>query len=554
MPIAKFQMDDGRIARFEVPEGTTPEQAQSMMQEHFAPTKQPEQPKPEQSWGDVVSNAAGSAIPSTWNLVKGLGHAVIHPLDTAGTALDLAAGGLRNALPESLVNSIDSIDPNAIEGQKAQELASLVGHQYKKDYGSISGLKEKISSDPAGIITDVATLLTGGGGAVTKLPKLGAIGETMVKAGTVIDPLANTLKLGSKGLGLAGSAAQKGLGMTTGAGAASIEEAYGAGKQGGLRAEQFTQNLRRDVPKTDVLDLVDANIQAMGKAKSDAYKAGMSGINSDKTVLSMDKIGEDIANAYGQVTYKGQIKNAKGAEVLKKISDTVGDWKELNPTEFHTAEGLDALKQSVGGIVESIPFEEKTAKMVGNNIYNSIKSEITKQAPAYAKTMKEYQEASELMKEIRQTLSNKPNASVDTQMRKLQSLMRNDVNTNYGNRIDLVKQMEQQGGQSVIPSLAGQSLSTWTPRGLQSATTIPTALGAAAAGGFGLGAAMIPLASPHIMGEASFKAGQIAKLLKQGGDGVNDILDSVGGNPTILNNYLYQAGNKDQLAEQLRRK
>lgn len=31
MPIARFQMPDGRIARFEVPEGTTPEQAQSMM-------------------------------------------------------------------------------------------------------------------------------------------------------------------------------------------------------------------------------------------------------------------------------------------------------------------------------------------------------------------------------------------------------------------------------------------------------------------------------------------------------------------------------------------
>lgn len=35
-------MEDGRIARFEVPEGTTPEQAQTMMQAHFAG----EQPKP----------------------------------------------------------------------------------------------------------------------------------------------------------------------------------------------------------------------------------------------------------------------------------------------------------------------------------------------------------------------------------------------------------------------------------------------------------------------------------------------------------------------------
>lgn len=40
MPIAKFQLEDGRIARFEVPDGTTPEQAQTIMAAHFA------QPKP----------------------------------------------------------------------------------------------------------------------------------------------------------------------------------------------------------------------------------------------------------------------------------------------------------------------------------------------------------------------------------------------------------------------------------------------------------------------------------------------------------------------------
>ena len=31
MPIARFEMPDGRVGRFEVPEGTTPEQAQALI-------------------------------------------------------------------------------------------------------------------------------------------------------------------------------------------------------------------------------------------------------------------------------------------------------------------------------------------------------------------------------------------------------------------------------------------------------------------------------------------------------------------------------------------
>jgi len=47
MPIARFQMDDGRIARFEVPEGTTPEQAHAMMAAHFAPSEPAPQTTPD---------------------------------------------------------------------------------------------------------------------------------------------------------------------------------------------------------------------------------------------------------------------------------------------------------------------------------------------------------------------------------------------------------------------------------------------------------------------------------------------------------------------------
>jgi len=43
MPIARYQLEDGRVARFEVPEGTSPEQAQTLGSEFFAAQQQPAQ-------------------------------------------------------------------------------------------------------------------------------------------------------------------------------------------------------------------------------------------------------------------------------------------------------------------------------------------------------------------------------------------------------------------------------------------------------------------------------------------------------------------------------
>lgn len=58
MPIARFQMPDGRIARFEVPEGTSPEQAQALMEAHFAEAK----PQPSQSMLQAAQREAQAGL------------------------------------------------------------------------------------------------------------------------------------------------------------------------------------------------------------------------------------------------------------------------------------------------------------------------------------------------------------------------------------------------------------------------------------------------------------------------------------------------------------
>lgn len=301
-------------------------------------------------------------------------------------------------------------------------------------------------------------------------------------------------------------------GIGTHTGGEGLRIAAKSGMAGGKKAADFADNLRGNVPIQDVLDTAKSNLQAMTAAKSAEYRKGMAGVSNDKSVLSFNGIDNAISTAAKVSTFKGQVKNTKAADIQKKIAKEVTKWKALDPAEFHTPEGLDALKQKIGGLVESIPFEDKTARMVGRNIYNSIKSEISKQAPVYTKVMKDYSEASSLITEIEKTLTGRSKTSVDTSIRKLQSLMRNNANTNYGNRLNLAKQLEQQGGNEIMPALAGQSLNSLTPRGLGGAVAGVTGVGGIAAWN-PLAIPALALQSPRLMGELAYGTGSAARLV-----------------------------------------
>jgi hypothetical protein len=333
------------------------------------------------------------------------------------------------------------------------------------------------------------------------------------------------------------------LGLTTGAGKESITKAFEAGQRGGEAAEQFRANISGRADPTEVLSLAKANLDEMNRLKQTEYRSGMVNIKKDKTVLDFADIDKALENAFNRVTYKGQVKNAKAAERITEVQQDVAQWKSLDPNEFHTPEGLDALKQKIGDTLESVPFEQKTARAAISEIYNSVKSSIQKQAPTYANTMREYSVASEQIREIERALSLGKGASVDTAMRKLQSLMRNNVQTNYGSRTKLAQQLETAGGQEFMPGLAGQALSSVTPRGLQTATAIPT--GALAYGIGGLPSAGLSLlaASPRAVGEAAYGAGAL-------GRGIGGVTRRA---PFIIDprtfNALFQAGQIQGLTE-----
>ena len=530
--------DDGTSHQYAgVPDKVTPEQVhQRATQEHGKAITNIDggnaQPKPERSWGDVAGSAVQNLIPSTGRVIGGVAEAVMSPVKTAKSLVDLGAGAIQNALPESLVNAIGADKPS-------QEMASKVGQFYKERYGSMPGFKEALATDPAGVAADAASVLTGGSLAAARVPGMSRLAEGLKRSASAVDPLANVARGAGAITRGAGSTAAALLGNTTGAGSEAIKQAYSAGRAGGSKADEFSGNMRGNVPMTDVLDAAKADLSVMQKMKSAEYNSNMASVRGSKEVIDFSGINKSLADAKAKVMYGSQVKNPQAAQALSSIQKEVGDWNKLDPAQYHTPEGMDALKQKIGGIVESIPFEAKTARMVGNDVYNSVKSEITKQAPEYAKTMKDYVAASDQIKEIERALSLGQKSSVDTAMRKLQSLMRNNVNTNYGNRQALARQLEQMGGKDLMPALAGQALNSPTPRGLQSLGTTG-AIGATAALGNPSALGLIPLQSPRLVGEAALAAGKVARASRVGADALQRIPGVNKVDPRILANALYQ--------------
>lgn len=512
------------------------------------------------SWSDVPFRAIANVPKSAYEFGSGIAHAVTHPIETGGNVLDIAVGELRKLTPQKILDYLDKIDPNAASGKKAEVMADAVNKFYKDRYGSVDGFKEAVASDPIGVMSDLSAIFSGGS---TLAGKVGATGTKVAGvlenqaniagkgtlagklnqstaniysgAGKAADVVSNTLEKAADltnpitAIGKAvGTVGKNVLGMSTGVGGENISRAAKAGLEGD---KSFIQNLNKEVPFTQPLEDAKYNLDVMRQNKNAQYRSGIVDIKGDKSILDFNDINEYLDKAYKENRHGTKIKNESTQEHLDRIRSVIDDWKNDDPSIYHTPEGLDALKQKVGSEIDKIPPNDKNSLRVANNIYNSIKGTIVKQAPKYSEVMSDYANASENIREIEKALSLGDKASADAALRKLQSITRNNVNTNYGQRLSLAEQLEKEGGRPFINALAGQSMSSPVARGLAGTLEGVTGLAGLTNPAY-LGA--IPFQTPSLVGRGLYYGGQLAAPVVKGANvlGVNPA------NLNLLSNFL----------------
>jgi hypothetical protein len=479
-------------------------------------------PPPEgKAWSDVATQAYTNAPQSALNFAKGLYESITNPKQTLSSISDLMQAGLSKVIPESM------IDPNAQPAIGRGKVAGeAMAEHFKERYGSAEGFKEALSKDPVGVASDISTVLSAGSmgaGTIAKIsekagyrvPQLVATEKALETAAKYTNPLTAVTAT-------AGLVGKPTLGLLTGTGSENIANAAKAGFQGD---KTFVQNLRGEAEMTQALDNAKHNLSVMRENRNNAYRSGMVDISNDKTILSFDDIDKAIAKAKKEVVKGNIIKDEEAFKHLNKIEEKINEFKNGPADLHHTPEGLDDLKQAIGNLNQTLPFGLTNTNRVGSDIYNSVKGTIVKQAPKYSEVMKDYAQSSDQLSEIERGLSLGKRASADTALRKLQSLTRNNVNTNYGQRLDLAKQLEAEGGRPFISALSGQALSSGMARGLAGGVEGATIL-SSLANPYAL--ALLPFQTPRVVGEGLYAGGRVAK-------GLSNIADVTGLNPRNAN-------------------
>ena len=454
----------------------------------------------EMSGLDVAASAASNYLPSLGGVVVDIYEAITNPIDTAHGLVKIAAGALQSSMPDDFVQAVG-------EDTASKDTWNAVAEFYANRYGSMDGFKEAVATDPASVMMDAATVFTAGSGIGTKAGLPAKVTSKINTAARLIDPISGSysaIKLAKK---IVGQATMNVLGLTTGAGSTPVKAAYQAGKEGGKKSKQFTEQMRGNADQLDMLKIAKQNLENFKNQRSNAYKEEAAKLGQDAAILNFNGIKDTIAKTFENFTFKGIWKNKDQQQAFNAAVKEIDQWERLG-AEYHTPMGLDALKQRVYAIAKQADGSINPAV---TSIYHGIKKTIADQAPLYENMMLDYSKTSEKIIDIEKTLSLTDKASKDTAMRKLQSLMRDNVQTNYGQRTKLGTQLEA-NGQPFMAGLAGQTMSELAPRGL---ARVPAGVAVA---GTGLNPAAITAAvpyflstSPRVVGESAHAAGQISR-------------------------------------------
>ena len=475
---------------------------------------------------DVVSNTPRSIA----NLFQDAIYPFLNPVETAKSMKDLGVG-------------VYSLMTDG--GEPEEAVAEALGQYFKDRYGSVEAFQNSFRTDPAGVVSDVAGLVTGGAtlaakGASKSAQVAAKAGKEQMaqKAQTVSDALSRTANVasttdpltaipeatskvlgmlgGNRLLSAGGNVASEILGRTTGVGPDAVSEAFTASKAGGDTRTAYFEALRNP-DRLETAQLAKNSALQIRREAKDVYNRqkaslGLGDINYDfgggRLKIKQLRERENLSGKKGQP--RGALSDEAKAEIKAVLADvgrSVG-----NPADRNLA-GLDdaivRLNATYGDLKTGAAraYHQELKQTMLGEMRGSV-------GDGYDQVLVPYHETQQLLDQFDTELKVGGDRNLNQMYRGLLRSLRSNVNTNFGESANLLRQLDSANPASPITArLAGETLTPGMPSGLMGQTTafgsgILTAMNAPA---------MLPVAlaasSPRVVGETIGAAGSAAGIL-----------------------------------------
>jgi len=255
-----------------------------------------------------------------------------------------------------------------------------------------------------------------------------------------------------------GKALKQVLGKTTGAGDVAIADAFKAGQN----AEKvFLDKMKGSIDAEGLERKVQNNFDKIKKARNMTYDDDITRLKQATYNKKLD-INPVINDVKAIIRQEGggaeYLVDDDTARVLSKTKETLNNF--YKDKSRHNLEGFDNLKKAL----QNINTREGTnAERVKTQITNSVKGQILKQSPEYKAINDLYARDTELLNDLKKVFSLNRNANSETVLRKIQSTARNNANTDWSYRAQLLKKLDPAG--EIQKEISANALNTWTPRG-----------------------------------------------------------------------------------------
>ena len=456
------------------------------------------------SWGDALRGAVTNAVPSTGGLVKSTWDAVTHPKATVGALSDLATGAVSQA------KGALGVQQDPAEKAKDEQLLNVLEDHYKNVYGSAKGFKQALSTDPASIAMDAATLF-GGAGAAAKGAGFAGTAGALAKAASAVDPIQNALRVAS----IAGTpikAAARFAGSSSGMSPylQKIAAAAGATTDPLKRAayEAFASG------KGEPADYLQTAQRALSKARNEAsqsYLAGKSSIANNQIDLSgaLQKVSTlEQGLQKGAGSGWGEAKKA-AADARSMVEDVM---THPDPAK-RSLDEVDALKQQLWDLHDQYRGNSKAQSHI-SGVYHAVRDALGDSSvggdAGYANLMDNYQNTKIAFQNQAKTLGTNANSAATSALAK--ALKASKTGSGAG-MLDQLAKHEPLLPYMLAGHAANPSMRSWT------AAIGDAALGAGSATLMGIHPlAGLPAAiasSPKFVGAANKAAGTVSRYGSQ---------------------------------------